>query len=74
MIDYFDEQLDLNKSRILELEKNLSILQENVTTVAEQIKETQMFLIKLAKNQAEMSKRITQWPYIAVPDRDEGDM
>lgn len=74
MIDYFDEQLDLNKSRIIELEKNLSIIQENVTTVAEQIKETQMFLIKLAKNQAEMSKRITQWPYIAVPDRDEGEM
>lgn len=73
MIEYYEEQLDLTKNRILELEKNLSIVQENVMTVAEQIKETQMYLIKLAKNQAEMSKRITQWPYIAVP-REEGDV
>lgn len=72
MIDYLDEQLDLTKTRITELEKNLTIVQENVMTIAEQIKETQVFLIKMAKNQAEMSKRISQWPYIAVP-KNEGD-
>ena len=73
MIEYYEEQLDQTKNRIIELEKNLSVMHENVMTVAEQIKETQMFLIKLAKNQAEMSKRLSQWPYIAVPSREEGD-
>ena len=72
MIDYLDEQLDLTRARITELEKNLTIVQENVMTIADQIKETQVFLIKMAKNQAEMSKRISQWPYIAVP-KDEGE-
>jgi septal ring factor EnvC (AmiA/AmiB activator) len=73
MIEYYEEQLDLTKNRIVELEKNLSVMHENIMTVAEQIKETQMFLIKLAKNQAEMSKRLSQWPYIDVPSREEGD-
>lgn len=73
MIDYYDEQLDLTKSRLTELEKNLTVMQENVMTITEQIKETQLFLIKLAKNQAEMSKRVSQWPYIMVSNRDPGD-
>ena len=73
MIEYYEEQLDQTKNRIIELEKNLSVMHENVMTVADQIKETQMFLIKLAKNQGEMSKRLSQWPYIAVPSREEGD-
>ena len=73
MIEYYEEQLDQTKNRIVELEKNVSVMHENVMTIAEQIKETQMFLIKLAKNQAEISKRLSQWPYIAVPHRDEGE-
>jgi len=73
MIEYYEEQLDQTKNRIIELEKNLSVMHENVMTVADQIKETQMFLIKLAKNQAELSKRVSQWPYIAVTQREEGN-
>lgn len=73
MIEYYEEQLDQTKNRIIELEKNVSVMHENVMTVAEQIKETQMFLIKLAKNQAEISKRLSQWPYIAVPYKEEGE-
>ena len=66
-MEYYEEQLDQTKARLIELEKNLTIMHENVMTVSEQIKETQMFLIKLAKNQAEITKRVSQWPYIAVP-------
>lgn len=73
MIEYYDEQLDQTKNRIIELEKNLAVMHENVMTVADQIKETQLFLIKLAKNQAEITKRLSQWPYIAVPLKDEGE-
>jgi len=73
MIDYYEEQLDQTKNRIIELEKNLTIMHENVITVSEQIKELQLFIIKLAKNQADISKRISQWPFIAVPSGEQGD-
>lgn len=73
MIEYYDEQLDLTKNRITELEKNLSILQEHMTTIAEEIKQTQYFIMKLAKNQSEITKRVSHWPYLAVSHKDEGD-
>lgn len=69
MIEYFEEQLDLSKERITELEKNIAIMQENITTIAEQLKDTQMFLIKLAKNQADVTKRVSQWPFITVSQK-----
>lgn len=72
-MSYFDEQLDLTNARIEEIEKNLAIFHENILTVSEQLKETQVFLVRLAKNQAEISKRLSSWPFIAVPERDEGD-
>ncbi len=71
MSNFIDEQLDVTNGRLIELEKNLLIVNENVTTLAEQIKETQLFLLKLAKNQSEITKRINQWPYIAVPEHGE---
>ena len=72
-MDFYDEQLDLNKARITELEKKLFVMHENIVAVADQVKETQMFLIKLAKNQAEISKRVSQWPFIAIPHQTEED-
>jgi phage shock protein A len=68
MIEYYEEQLDLTKHRITEIEKNISLLQESMMTVSEQIRDTQRYLIKVAHNQAEIAKRISSWPYIAVPD------
>jgi hypothetical protein len=67
-MEYYDEQLDLTHHRITELEKNISILQEGLMTVSEQIRDTQRYLIKVAHNQAEIAKRISSWPYIPVPD------
>lgn len=60
------EQLDLPETRLVELEKSVCILQDNVTEVIEQVRETQRYLIKLAHNQAEITKRISTWPYIAI--------
>lgn len=67
MEEYLEEQLDLTKSRIIELEKHISVMHENIVQLSEQIKETQRFLIKMAQNQAEITKRVSLWPYIAVP-------
>lgn len=73
MIEHYEEQLDLTKNRIKELEKNLIVMQEHMTTIAEELKQTQYFIMKLAKNQSELTKRISQWPYVSVPFRNEGD-
>lgn len=70
MTEYFEEQLDLTKSRITELEKNISILQENLLTVTDQLKETQRFLIKLVHSQSEIARRVSSWPFLAVNERD----
>lgn len=73
MIEHYEEQLDLTKNRIKELEKNIIVMQEHITTIAEELKQTQYFIMKLAKNQSELTKRISQWPYVSVPFRNEGD-
>jgi predicted nucleic acid-binding Zn-ribbon protein len=62
-----EQELDIVLGRMSEIEKNIIILQENQMTMAEQLKETQKYLIRIAKNQSEISKRISQWPFIAVP-------
>jgi len=73
MSQSLEEELDIVLGRISEIEKNITILQENQMTISDQLKETQKFLIKMAKNQHEISKRVTQWPFIAVEPR-EGDL
>ena len=72
-MEYYEEQLDQTNNRIIQLEKNIAVMNENLLTVADQIKETQVFLIKMARNQAEMSKRLSMWPYIAVSLNQEDD-
>lgn len=63
---FSEEQLDLTEGRITDIEKTICVLQDNVTALAEQIRETQRYLIKLAHNQAEITKRLSTWPYIAI--------
>lgn len=67
---YYEEELDLTNNRIIELEKLLSIMQANQEYLLDQIKETQRYMLKLANNQAEITKRVTHWPYIAVSNED----
>lgn len=73
MIDYYDEQLDVTRGKIVELEKNISIMQDNITELIEHTKAMQTFLIKLAHNQSEITRRVSQWPYIAVSTRGDED-
>jgi sulfate adenylyltransferase subunit 1 (EFTu-like GTPase family) len=67
-----EEEIDVTRGRLVLMEKNISIIQENVFTIADQLKETQKYLIKLAHNQSEISKRVTHWPFIAV-EKNSGD-
>ena len=68
MENSLEQDLDVMTGRLAEIEKNMFIIQENITVLSYQIKETQQFLIKLAKNQHDITKRVTQWPFIAIPE------
>ena len=69
-MESYEELLDLHRSSIQRLEKDLCIIQDNLMTLSEQLKETQRYLIKLAQNQAEMNKRVAAWPYIVVNSKE----
>lgn len=66
-----EEELDITNSKIVEIEKNMAIMQDNIYTISEQIKEVQRYLIMLAKNQSEVTKKVSQWPFIAVPSNED---
>jgi uncharacterized coiled-coil protein SlyX len=69
---YSEDPLELSNARITEIEKSICVLQDNLTHVSEHIRETQKYLIKLAHHQAEITKRMSAWPFIAVDSsRDE---
>jgi predicted nucleic acid-binding Zn-ribbon protein len=69
MENSLEQDLDVVSGRIAELEKSLVIIQDNMIVLSHQIKETQHYLVKLAKNQHEITKRVTQWPFIAVDSK-----
>ena len=69
-MQFTEEPLDLVSMKIADLEKNVCYLQENITLLSEQIRETQRYLIKLAHNQQEITKRLSMWPFIAVSNKD----
>lgn len=68
-----EEDLDVVSGRIAELENHIVDMQENITALTMQLKETQHFLIKLAKNQSEITKRVTKWPFIPIDCSSRGD-
>ena len=71
MTDYYDERLAEMESRLKAFEKSISVMQGNINIVSDELKDTQLYLMRVAKNQSEIAKRITQWPYIAVPYSDQ---
>ena len=71
-MDYFEEELDLTNNKIRNVEESISEMQAAIMDLATELKQTQQFLIKLAHNQAEITKRVTMWPYIAVPEDRDG--
>jgi hypothetical protein len=72
MSDFIDEKLDYDKRKIEYLEKQLHVTQELLQDTIDSLRDTQKFLIKLAHNQADITKRVSLWPYIPVSiDRNE---
>lgn len=71
-MDYFEEELDLTNNKIRNVEESISEMQAAIMDLATELKQTQQFLIKLAHNQAEITKRVTKWPFIAVPEDRDG--
>lgn len=65
-----EEDLDYTSNKIRHLEESIARLQDAVLHHADQIKETQRFLVKVAYNQSEIAKRLASWPYIAVEKDD----
>ena len=72
-MEFLEEQLDVTRGRIVKLESNVAELTENVTSLIDQLKETQRYLIKLAYHQNEIAKRMSNWPFIAVPENKPGE-
>jgi peptidoglycan hydrolase CwlO-like protein len=73
-----EDELDMTSQRLTNIETELihineqiNAMVESLNTQMESIKETQRYLIKLARNQQELTKRISAWPYIVVNNRDE---
>ena len=69
---YYDEDLDMTNNKIKHIESSVAELQDSILQLMHELKETQKFLIKLAHNQGEITKRVSMWPYIAVPEGDGG--
>jgi hypothetical protein len=65
-MQYLDEELDITTQKIQTLEKELLVTRELLGNSIESLKETQRYLMKLAYNQSEITKKISQWPYIVV--------
>lgn len=69
---FTEEDLDITLQKITNLEKEMLFMREVLTSHAETIKETQRYIIKLAQNQAELTRRVSHWPFLPVSsERDE---
>jgi len=61
------EQLEKDlEIRIAEMQKDLALAQETIHVLNGQIRDTQRVLTKMAQIQNEMSRRMVQWPFVAV--------
>ena len=64
-----EKEMDLNLTdrKIRDLELELIITKELLTSCIGSVKETQRFLMKLAANQQELTRRVATWPFIVIP-------
>lgn len=72
-MQYLEEELDITTQKIQNLENELAKTHEMLLHAIDSLKETQRFLMKMAYNQSEITKRISMWPYIAVPEKPQNE-
>ena len=70
-MQYSEDPLDLTSLRIKQLEENICIMQESITNLSEHVKQTQQYLMKLAHHQADIAKKLSSWPFIAVASKEK---
>ena len=70
-MQYLDEELDMTNQKIQNLEKEIVYTRELLGQTIESLKETQRYLMKLAYNQADVTKKVSHWPFIVVSEKDE---
>ena len=70
-MQYLDEELDMTNQKIQNLEKEIAYTSELLGQTIESLKETQRYLMKLAYNQADVTKKVSHWPFIVVSEKDE---
>lgn len=70
-MEYLDEELDVTAQKINNLEKELDITRHLLEQTINSLKETQRYLMKLAYTQADLTKKVSTWPFITVSDKDE---
>ena len=68
---YSEDPLDITSLRIKQLEENICIMQESITNLSEHVKQTQQYLMKLAHHQADIAKKLSSWPFIAVASKEK---
>lgn len=64
--DYTINKISIMEKELFLIQEQLSLLSANMDKQIESLKETQRYLIKLAHNQQELTKRISAWPYLIV--------
>lgn len=62
-----EHDLDITTQKIANLEEKIDSTRELLLQTIDSLKETQRYLMKMAHNQSEITKRVSLWPYIAVP-------
>lgn len=72
-MQYLEEELDINSQKIKRLEQELEVTREMISQTIESLKDTQRYLMKIAYNQAEITKKISKWPYIVVDSTNRDD-
>lgn len=66
-----EHDLDITTQKIINLEEQLQETRELLMHTIDSLKETQRYLMKMARNQAEITKRVSLWPYIAISAQPE---
>jgi len=70
-MEFLEQELDINSQKIKNLETTIDNMHDTIVQLNESLKDTQRYLVKLAHNQMELTKRISQWPYIVVADKED---
>lgn len=75
---FLDHDLDLQSQRmkaleevVVQLQEQNLAMQEQITSLMFSMRDTQRYLIKLAQNQQDITKRVSMWPYLTISNEDE---